>query len=189
MSPSSVQALSVMMIAGIGIVVNGLTALLFWRGSNDLNIRAAFLHLIYDALVSVGVVVSAALLYWTGWLWIDPLVGLLIAVVILKGTWSLFSDSFRLIIDGVPRGISLKKVCELLESQIGVSGVHDLHVWALSTQENALSVHLWMPEGPLTDQARQELGRKLRKEHGIQHVTVQIEREKGYCDDACQSYL
>jgi cobalt-zinc-cadmium efflux system protein len=189
MSPSSVQALSVMMVAGIGILVNGLTALLFWRGSNDLNIRAAFLHLIYDALVSVGVVVSAALLYFTGWLWLDPFVGLLIAVVILKGTWSVFSDSFRLIIDGVPRGISLKEVRELLEGQIGVSGVHDLHVWALSTQENALSVHLWMPGAPLTDKARQELGRQLREEHGIQHVTVQVERDQGYCDDACHSYL
>ena len=188
-TPSIVHAGYVMIVAGIGIVVNGVTALLFLRGSNDLNIRAAFLHLMYDAIVSVGVVVSAALLYLTGWLWIDPLVGLLIAVMILKGTWSLFMDSFFLIIDAVPRGIVMTQVRELLSSQPGVCGVHDLHVWALSTQENALSVHLWMPAEGLTDKARQDLSRRLREEHNIHHATVQVERAKGYCDDACMPYL
>lgn len=187
--PSLVQAPIVMLIAGIGIIVNGATALLFLRGQDDLNIRAAFLHLMYDALVSIGVVLSAALLYWTGWLWLDPLVGLLIAGIILKGTWSLFADSFRLIIDGVPRGIVMAKVQGLLNSQPGVSGVHDLHVWALSTKENALSVHLWMPEAPLTDDARQSLGRRLRDEHHIHHTTIQVEQTLGGCEDACMPYL
>ncbi|AHE66059.1 cation diffusion facilitator family transporter [Legionella oakridgensis ATCC 33761 = DSM 21215] len=162
---------------------------MFLRGTDDLNIRGAFLHLLYDALISVGVVVSAFLLYWTGWNWIDPLVGLLIAVVILKGTWSLFSDSFRLIVDGVPRGISIVKVRQLLESEEGVEDVHDLHVWALSTQENALSVHLWMPDNPLTDAGRQALNKRLHDEYNIHHTTFQVERIKSHCDDACTSYL
>lgn len=188
-SPSLVHATSVIFVAGIGIIVNGLTAMLFLRGTDDLNIRAAFLHLLYDAVVSVGVVLSAALLYWTGWLWLDPLVGLLIALVILKGTWSMFIDSFRLIIDGVPRGITLIKVRELLSSQAGVLGVHDLHVWALSTKENALSVHLWMPNEHLTDTERQVLSQRLREEYNIHHITIQVEREQGYCHDVCMPYL
>ena len=189
LSPSAVGAISVMIVAGMGIVVNGVTAMLFMRGGDDLNIRAAFLHLVSDALVSVGVVCSAALLYWTGWLWLDPLVGLVIAAIILKGTWSLFADSFRLIIDGVPKKISVVNVQGLLERQPGVQGVHDLHVWALSTRENALSVHLWMPNDLLTDQARQALSDQLRKDHHIHHTTIQVERELGYCHDICSPYL
>ncbi len=185
LTPSTVDASSVMVVAAIGIVINAGTAALFLRGANDLNIRAAFLHLVYDAVVSVGVVLTAGLLYLTGWLWLDPLVGLLIAGIILKGTWSLFSDSFRLIIDGVPRGIALNAVGELLKSQPGVRGVHDLHVWALSTQENALSVHLWMPDEQLTDDARQVLSRRLQEEHQIHHTTIQVERSQISCAEGC----
>ncbi len=187
--PSFVNSTYVMIVASIGIVVNGTTALLFLHGREDLNIRAAFLHLMYDAVISMGVVIAAALIYWTGCQWIDPLVGLMIAFIILKGTWALFKDSFRLIVDGVPRGIVLWKVRELLSSQEGVQGVHDLHVWALSTQENALSVHLWMPTHPLSDEARHELGRRLRDEHHIHHTTIQVERIEGYCEDTCTEYL
>ncbi|HHF7345672.1 cation diffusion facilitator family transporter [Legionella feeleii] len=188
-SPTEIQALSVMIVAGIGIVVNGATALLFLRGADDLNIRAAFLHLFYDALISVGVVVSAAILYWTNWLWIDPIVGLLIALFIIKGTWSLFSDSFRLIIDGVPRGISWSSVRESLQAEAGVVEVHDLHIWAISTQENALSVHLFMPELPLSDEARQKLVCMLKEKHNIHHATIQVERSLRFCEDACTPTL
>jgi cobalt-zinc-cadmium efflux system protein len=184
-SPTEIQAVSVMVVAGIGIIVNGTTAMLFLRGSEDLNIRGAYLHLFYDALISVGVVISAALLYWTGWLWIDPLVGLLIAIVILKGTWSLFADSFRLIIDGVPRGISWAAVSEFLLTRPGVKGIHDLHIWAMSTKENAMSVHLYMPNDSLSDESRAHLVEELRKEFGIQHVTIQTERTDTDCNDAC----
>ena len=187
--PSQVQAPLVMLVAGIGIIVNGATAALFVSGSDDLNIRSVFLHLLVDALVSIGVVLSALLLCWTGWLWVDPLVGLLISGIILKGTWSLFADSFRLIIDGVPRGIAVVKVRALLMSQLGVSGVHDLHIWALSTKENALSVHLWMPEAPLSDEERQVLSQRLREEHDIHHTTIQVERAQGFCEDTCLPYL
>ncbi|MDI9819561.1 MULTISPECIES: cation diffusion facilitator family transporter [unclassified Legionella] len=188
-SPTEVQAVSVMIVAGIGILVNGATAALFLRGTDDLNIRAAFLHLLYDALISVGVVISAIILYWTNWLWIDPVVGLLIALLIIKGTWSLFSDSFRLIIDAVPRGISWMDVRESLLTVAGVKEVHDLHIWALSTKENALSVHLFMPEMPLSDEARQLLVKMLREKHNIHHATIQVERNLTFCDDACKPIL
>jgi len=184
-TPSETQALAVMVVAGIGIVVNGTTALLFLRGSEDLNIRGAYLHLFYDALISVGVVVSAGLLYYTHWLWIDPVVGLLIAVVILKGTWSLFADSFRLIIDGVPSSISWTEVSTFLLAKPGVKGIHDLHIWAMSTQENALSVHLYMPEEQVTDVLRAQWVEELKEQFGIQHVTIQIERTAVDCIDAC----
>lgn len=188
-SPENIQALSVMVVAGVGIIVNSTTALLFMRGSNDLNIRGAFLHLFYDALISVGVVLSAGLLYLTNWLWIDPVVGLLIAVVILKGTWSLFADSFRLIIDGVPSDISLAEVSEYLSNLPGVKSIHDLHIWAMSTQENALSVHLHMPEADLTDALRKELTEKLNRTFNIQHITIQVERSEIECNDACHSEM
>ncbi|MBA2652276.1 MAG: cation transporter [Tatlockia sp.] len=188
-SPSEVQAFSVMIVATIGIFVNGATAALFMRGSDDLNIRAAFLHLLYDALISLGVVISAALIYWTNWHWIDPIVGLLIALLILKSTWSLFADSFRLIIDAVPRGISWNEVINSLQAEPGVQEVHDLHIWAISTQENALSVHLYMPEAPLSDKARQKLIKLLREKHKIHHTTIQVEQDLTFCEDACTPTL
>ncbi|KTC83683.1 cation diffusion facilitator family transporter [Legionella cherrii] len=184
-SPSEVQAVSVMIVAGVGIIINFATALLFARGSDDLNIRGAYLHLFYDALVSVGVVLSAALLYWTGWLWIDPIVGLCIALIILKGTWSLFAGSFRLIIDGVPENISWTAVSDFLLGKPGVKGFHDLHIWALSTQENAMSVHLYMPDAELSDALRSEWVEQLRHDFNIQHVTIQVEKTNINCNDAC----
>ncbi|MFT4060491.1 MAG: cation diffusion facilitator family transporter [Legionella sp.] len=186
-SPTEIQAVSVMVVAGIGIIVNFSTALLFMHGSNDLNIKAAYLHLFYDALISIGVVLSAALLYVTGWLWIDPVVGLIIAFIILKGTWSLFINSFRLILDGVPENISWTAVSEFLLAKPGVQDFHDLHIWALSTKENALSVHLYMPEMELTDQARAEWIEQLRHEFSIQHVTIQVEKTLIACNDACHN--
>lgn len=186
-SPTEIQAGTVMIVAGIGILVNGSTALLFLRGSDDLNIKAAYLHLFYDALISVGVVLSAALLYLTGWLWIDPLVGLLIAVFILKGTWSLFSSSFMLLIDAVPKQISLAKVNDFLLIQSGVKSLHDLHIWAMSTQENAMSVHLYMPDDPLTDEARMALVVELSEQFKIGHVTIQVEKTATNCAEACTS--
>ena len=186
-SPTEIQAVSVMIVAGIGIVINSATALLFMRGTDDLNIKSAYLHLFYDALISVGVVVSAALIYFTGWQWLDPVVGLVIAFIILKGTWSLFVNSFRLIIDGVPENISWTAVSEFLLAKPGVDSFHDLHIWAMSTQENALSVHLYMPESELNDQVRLEWTEQLRHEFNIQHVTIQVEKTKSACNDNCHT--
>ncbi len=186
-SPTEVQAVSVMIVAGIGIIVNSVTALLFARGSDDLNIRGAYLHLFYDALISVGVVVSAALIYWTGWFWIDPIVGLLIAIMILRGTWSLFINSFRLIIDGVPASISWLAVSDFLLAKPGVEGFHDLHIWAISTQENAMSVHLFMPNELLSDLLRAQWVDELKQQFKIQHVTIQVEKTLTSCKDACHN--
>ncbi len=161
-------------------MLNGATALLFIRGTEDLNIRGAYLHLVYDALISIGVVISAGLLFWTQWLWLDPLVGLFIAFLILKGTWSLFADSFRLIIDAVPKSISLPAVQEFFLQQPGVEGIHDLHIWAMSTQENALSVHLYMPIVELTDTLRTEWVSHLKNQFNIHHTTIQTNRENRY---------
>ncbi|MDP3562772.1 MAG: cation diffusion facilitator family transporter [Legionellaceae bacterium] len=187
--PVEINTGYVIAVASLGVIVNAATALLFWRGSDDLNVRAAFLHLAYDAVVSVGVVITALLLSFTGWLWLDPVVGLVIAAVILKGTWSIFTDSVRLIIDGVPRHISVVDVRELFLAQAGVKGVHDLHIWALSTQENALSVHLWMPSEQLTDEDRYKLNQELQKKHRIHHVTIQVERTQDHCVDTCKAYI
>ncbi|MGC1181434.1 cation diffusion facilitator family transporter [Legionella sp.] len=187
-SPTEVQAVSVMIVASLGIIINSTTALLFMRGSEDLNIKGAYLHLFYDALISLGVVLSSALLYWTGWLWIDPVMGLVIAIIILKGTWSLFVNSFMLIIDGVPHNISWSAVSAFFLAKPGVKNFHDLHIWALSTQENAMSVHLYMPDVALSDQLRAEWVEQLRHEFGIQHVTIQVEKTEIECND-CHSSL
>lgn len=187
--PIAIDTYDVIWVASLGVLVNAATALLFWRGSHDLNIRAAFLHLAADAVVSLGVVVTALLVNLTGWLWLDPLAGLFIAIIILKGTWSIFTDSLRLILDGVPRHISVASVRDLLSRQPGVKDIHDLHIWAISTQENALSVHLWMPDAPLNDFARQSLSRTLLTEHHIHHTTIQVERTRECCQDTCKTYL
>lgn len=187
-SPDDIHALSVMIVAGIGILVNGATAALFVRGSDDLNIRGAFLHLFYDALISAGVVLSAFLIYLTGWLWLDPLVALIIAFVIMKGTWALFTDSLRLIVDAVPRSVSLQKVRDQLLAVAGVEGLHDLHIWALSTRENALSAHLYMPQTLLTDEARNELIRQIKQKHNIHHITLQVEQDQTLCSEFCNSH-
>lgn len=189
LTPSPVEAWLVILVAGLGILVNGSTALLFLRGKSDLNVKAAFFHLAYDALLSFGVVIGAIIIYWTHQFWIDPFLGLLIACIILKGTWSLFKDSFRLLIDGVPSDISVLLVQKDLEAIQGVKQVHDLHIWALSTRENALSVHLWMPEDPLTDPERQQLEDMLKSRHNIHHTTIQVEGHLDYCKDNCNPHL
>ena len=188
-TPVEVQAMPVIVVAAIGIVVNGMTALLFLHGSNDLNIRGAFLHLFYDALISLGVVLSACLLYYTNWVWIDPLVGLLIAFFILKGTWALFASSFKLILDWVPSSISWDEVSRFLLTKKGVKSIHDLHIWAISTEENAMSVHVYMPEEQLTDKVRARWVEQLKQQFDIQHVTIQVEKTEIDCNDICHESL
>lgn len=187
LTPAPIELMSVIIVASLGIIVNGATAMLFMADSEDLNIRGAFLHLLYDALVSAGVVLSAVLLHFTGWLWLDPLMGLLIAGVILKGTRSLFKDSFRLIIDAVPANVSLVAIQSYLLAEEGVESLHDLHIWALSTQENALSVHLYMPTKPLNDLRRFDLVRQLKKEFALHHITIQVESAANTCDEVCST--
>ncbi len=172
------QGLTVMVVAGIGIVVNLGTALLFMRGrDDDLNIRGAFLHMAGDALVSAGVVGVGALALWTGWAWLDPAASLLIAAVIVVGTWGLFRQSARLMFDGVPHHIDLAAVRAALEALPGVGRVHDLHVWATGTTEVALTAHLVMPAGRADDAFLEAATRLLRERFRIGHVTLQVVRE------------
>ena len=175
--PSSVHEMTVIIVAMMGIFINGGTALLFMRGRHDdLNIRGAFLHLAADTLISLGVVVAGLILLYTGWLWLDPVVGLIIVVSILYGSWGLFRDSVNLIIDAVPHNVNLSGVREFLYKIPGVTAVHDLHIWGLSTRENALTVHLVMPESPLTDEQSHDINHTLAHDFNVHHVTMQVER-------------
>ena len=177
-SPQAVQGVTIMVVAGIGIVVNTATALLFMRGSkSDLNIRGAFLHMAADALVSAGVVVAGGLALWFGWSWLDPVVSLVIAAVIVIGTWNLFRQSLHLLFDGVPDGVDLHAVQALLESLHGVARVHDLHVWAMGTSETALTAHLVMPAGGGDDAFLKHATDQLHEHFEIRHVTLQVVRE------------
>jgi cobalt-zinc-cadmium efflux system protein len=165
----------VMWVAAGGIVVNGLTAWLFAGGGSDLNIRAAFLHLLSDAVVSAAVVVSGLVMAATGWLWLDPALSLVVSAVIIWGTWGLLRDSGRLALQGVPSGIDYAGVKAHVAGLPGVKDVHDLHIWGMSTTEVAMTAHLLMPEGHPGDAFLQGLCGTMKARFGIGHVTVQIE--------------
>ncbi len=172
------QGVTIMVVAGIGIVINTATALLFMRGrESDLNIRGAFLHMTADALVSAGVVVAGALTLWMGWTWLDPVVSLGIAAVILWGTWDLFKQSLHMLFDGVPRGIDLLAVRDCLAALPGVSRVHDLHIWAMGTSHTALTAHLVMPQGHADDAFLQSATEQMHDRFEITHVTLQVVKE------------
>jgi cobalt-zinc-cadmium efflux system protein len=173
-SPEPTQGQTIIIVAALGIVVNTITAILFMRGRrHDLNIRGAFLHMAADALVSAGVVVAGLLALGFGWSWIDPLVSLLIAVIIIAGTWNLFRQSLHLLFDGVPEQIDLTKVRKYLESLPTVDRVHDLHVWAMGTSEVALTAHLVMSGGHPDDSFYQAVTHDLHEQFEIDHVTIQ----------------
>lgn len=176
-SPEPVEGVVIIAVAAVGIVVNTVTALLFMQGrKKDLNIRGAFVHMAADALVSLGVVLAGALYVWQGWTWIDPVVSLLIALVIVVGTWSLFRQSLHLMFDGVPDGIDLVAVRNCLLALPGVESVHDLHVWAMGTADVALTAHLVMPSGPPDDAFLQHATQQLHDCCDIDHVTLQTVR-------------
>lgn len=179
-SPPPVQGALVMYVALAGIAVNGGSALLFLHDRHDdLNARAAFLHLMGDALIAVSVMVSGLVVMKTGLLWIDPLVALAVSAVIVYGAWSVLRDSAELALHAVPRGIDTAVVRAWLLQQRGVGEVHDLHIWAMSTRETALTAHLVMPEGHPGDDFLQILGKQLEVKFKICHVTVQTETGSG----------
>jgi cobalt-zinc-cadmium efflux system protein len=172
------EGLTMMVVAGVGIVINTATALLFVRGRDkDLNIRGAFLHMAADALVSAGVVVAGALTLWMGWVWLDPAVSLLIAVVILVGTWSLFRQSLHLLFDGVPDSVDSQAVHDYLASLPGISHVHDLHIWAMDTSQVAMTAHLVMPQGHADDTFLKNVTDQLHERFEISHATLQVVNE------------
>ena len=169
------EGVTIMAVAGGGIVVNNATALLFMRGrAHDLNIRGAFLHMAADALVSAGVVVAGALTLWMGWAWLDPVFSLLIAAVILAGTWSLLRQSLHLLFDGVPDAVDPHAVHDYLASLPGISHVHDLHIWAMDTSQVAMTAHLVMPHGRADDAFLQTVTQQLHDRFGITHATLQV---------------
>ncbi len=181
-APQAVDGMTVIVVAAIGVVINTITALLFIRGQkDDLNIKAAFLHMAADAGVSLGVVIAGVVILFTGWLWIDPLLGLLIALVILYSTLDLLRDSTGLAIDAVPKGIDPHEVEAYLNQLPGVSEVHDLHIWPMSTTETALTAHLVVPQFPDDDSLVQQASDELHRRFGIDHVTLQYETGNDYC--------
>jgi cobalt-zinc-cadmium efflux system protein len=174
--PVMIQEIVVIIVALVGIGVNGGTALLFMRGRDkDLNIKSTFLHLAYDALISLGVVIAATIIYFTKWVWLDPLVGIAIVLMILSGTWSVLRSSVDLILGAVPHGIDQQAVRQYLSQLAGVQAVHDLHIWGLSTQETALTAHLVVPGKMFTDADYVEINHILLHDFKINHVTIQIE--------------
>ena len=184
--PAPVEGMTMVVVAGIGIAINTGTALLFLRGrENDLNIRGAFLHMAADALVSLGVVIAGVAILWTGAVWIDPAVSLLIVLVIAWGTWGLLKDSVKMSLLAVPRGISESAVRGYLTGLPGVEAVHDLHIWPMSTTETALTAHLVMPGGHPGDAFLREIAEELEHHHRIGHTTVQVEISREDCLGGC----
>jgi cobalt-zinc-cadmium efflux system protein len=174
--PAPVAGWTMIAVAGAGILVNGATALMFMRGrKHDLNIRGAFLHMVADMLVSVGVVIAGAGILLTGALWIDPLTSLLIVLVIGWGTWGLLKDSVRMGLHAVPDGVDQDAVRAHLAGLLGVAAVHDLHIWPMSTTETALTAHLVMPDGFPGDGFLHEVAQALEERFEIHHTTLQVE--------------
>ena len=176
--PEPIQGGTIIIVAAIGVGINTIIALLFLSGrKDDLNIRAAFLHMAADAGVSFGVVVAGIVIVFTDWLWVDPLISLVIVAIILFGTWPLLRDSINLAIDSVPAGIDLTEIKAYLRCCENVCQIHDLHVWPLSTTEIALSVHLIVTDNPVRKDFLNEIQRHLHDHFGIAHATIQIETE------------
>lgn len=184
MAPEPVAEMTVIIVALIGIMLNGGTALMFYQGrKQDLNIEGAFLHLAYDALISVAVVVAGVVIYFTNLEIIDPILSLIIVVVIVIGTWRLTKDSTRMILDAVPRHIEMDKVKEYLITIPGVTQVHDVHIWGISTREIALTAHLVIPDREFDDEDHRRVNEDLWQQFKINHITIQV--EKGLIKDPC----
>jgi cobalt-zinc-cadmium efflux system protein len=176
LNPAPVAGLDVFVVATLGMLVNGFSAWLFMRGSkDDLNVRGAFMHMAADAAISAAVAVSGLIILFSNWTWLDPLMSLIVVSVIVWGTWGLGRDAMRLAMSAVPPGIDTTKIRAYLSSLPGVADVHDLHVWALSTTENALTVHLVTPQGHPGDAFVQNVVGTLRHDYAMHHATVQVE--------------
>ena len=181
--PGEVAGLTVMIVAAIGIVINGLAAWCLMAGQKgDINIRGAFLHMIADAAVSLSVVVAGGLIILTGWNWLDPAMSIIISVVIVWGTWGLLREAVNQSLSAVPSAIDPQEVSEYLKGTPGVGGIHDLHIWAMSTTETALTCHLVMPKGHPGDEFIAKLCHQLHDKFQIAHPTLQIELgDAGVC--------
>ncbi|MDD5463040.1 MAG: cation diffusion facilitator family transporter [Methylococcales bacterium] len=175
--PPAVDSLTMSIVSGAGIAVNGLSAWLFMKGSKgDLNIRAAYLHMAADTAVSLAVVIAGLAIFYTGWYWLDPVMSLVIVLVILIGTWGLLRDSLKLALSAVPAGIDVPAIYEYLSQLSGVTDIHDLHIWGLSTTETAMTVHLVMPGGHPGDAFIDDIVETLDEHFSVHHSTLQIEQ-------------
>jgi len=185
MQPESTAGVTMMVVAAVGIVINGATALMFASGrERDLNVRSAFLHMASDALVALGVVATGAAILATGWLWLDPAISLVIGAVIVWGTWSLLREALALALAGVPQGVDRGGVAAYLAALPGVTEVHDLHIWGMSTTETALTAHLVRPGAALDDALLAEACGELKRRFAIHHATLQI--EDGSLEHPCE---
>jgi cobalt-zinc-cadmium efflux system protein len=183
MQPQPAHGALMMAVAAVGIVVNGVTAMMFASGrKRDLNVRSAFLHMASDALVALGVVIAGAAILVTGWLWLDPATSLVIGAVIVWGTWSLLREALALALAGVPAGVDRTGVARYLAELPGVTEVHDLHIWGMSTTETALTAHLVRPGAALDDALLAEVCAELKRRFSIHHATLQIESGASPCE-------
>ena len=181
--PAEVNGIAVSWTAGVGILINGLTAVLLMRGQkSDMNVRGAFLHMVADTLVSVGVVVSGIVITWTGWNVIDPIVSLIIAFIILASTWSLLTGSLRLLVDGTPEGVEPEEVRSVMEKADHVQEVHHMHIWAISTTDNALTAHIVIDSLDHMEEVKSDLKAQL-KQAGIAHSTLEFETPGCQCHE------
>jgi cobalt-zinc-cadmium efflux system protein len=182
---NDVAGVTVMVVAAVGIVINGVSAWLLMAGRHgDLNIRGAFLHMVGDAAISLGVVAAGAAILLTGWNWLDPVASLVIAVLIVWGTWGLLREAIMMSLDAVPQGVDGAKVENYLRSLPGVSEVHDLHIWAMSTTETAMTAHLVRPGAGLDDHLLHDISHELERRFRISHATLQV--EAGDTEHACR---
>ena len=186
LNPEPLPGFTIAVVAGIGILINTVTALLFLRDKDkDLNIKSAYLHLMMDAVVSLGLVIGGIIMYYTRWFWIDSVLSVVIAIVILGSTWRLMKDSLRLSLDGVPEGIQLDEIKATVQKIAGVKDFHHIHIWAISTTENALTAHLVLSQSLSVEDERkikQEIKHELLH-NNIHHITLETERENEPCGD------
>lgn len=183
--PAAIDGAVISWTAGVGILINGLTTLLLMRGQKgDINIRGAFLHMAADTLVSIGVVISGIVINYTGWFVIDPILSLVIAIVILFSTWELLRDSMRLALDGVPEGIEVEEIAQAMRETDHVTEVHHLHIWAMSTTENALTAHVVIDDEHQASTVRKAL-KEVLHDRGITHATIEVESGNDCCDKEC----
>lgn len=183
--PAAVESPTIIWVALVGIVINGATAMLFYKDqAHDINVRGAYLHMVADAAISLGVVIAGVVIFYTGWVWVDPIVSLMIAAIIIIGTWRLAKEALHLSLAGVPPHIDRNGVFNYLSTLPGVTEVHDLHIWAMSTTKTALTAHLIRPEAGIDDGFLNDVAIELDQKFNIQHPTIQV--EKGGHPDSCR---
>ncbi|MBR6049463.1 MAG: cation transporter [Bacteroidales bacterium] len=182
-NPAEVNGTLIIWTATVGIVINGLTAWALSRQQqHDINTRGAFLHMLADTLVSIGVVVSGIVIKYTGWTIVDPIIGIVIALVILVSTWNLLSESLRMSTDAVPEGFDVDDIAQKIESQEGVLNVHHLHIWPISTTETALTCHIVIPEAAMLEEVTDRV-KHLLDDLGIHHSTLELETRSSHCHE------